>query len=230
MRTALVVIATGERYRRYATNLIASARRFFVPHHAVVFTDSVSEFSRTENVIPIGREDFGYPDASLFRYNAFLSVEKMLSGYRQIFYSDADMLFVSPITEEDIFSDGITATEHPGYVGRHGTPEMNPESTAYCPDIRTYFCGGFNGGASSSFLEMSRTISQNIAKDSIKGIVARWHDESHLNRYLFDNPPAKVLSPSFCYPDGDTDDYYKNIWKRAGREDITPKLLALGKG
>jgi histo-blood group ABO system transferase len=230
MRTALVVIATGERYRRYAKDLISSAKRFFVPHHVVVFTDNIPEFSRTENVIPIGCRDFGYPQASLRRYHAFLSVENMLSGYDHIFYSDADMLFVAPITEEEIFSDGITATEHPGYIGRQGTPEMNPNSTAYCPEVRTYFCGGFNGGTSSAFLEMSRTIARNVDEDTLKAIIARWHDESHLNRYLFDHPPAKVLSPSFCYPDGDTDNYYKNIWKNAGREGITPKLLALGKG
>jgi len=230
MRTALVIIATGERYRWYATNLITSAKKFFVPHHVIVFTDNIPEFSRTENVIPIGIRDFGYPMASLRRYHAFLSVESLLLGYDHIFYSDADMLFVSPVTEEEVFSDGITATEHPGYIGRPGTPETNPASTAYCPEVRTYFCGGFNGGTSSAFLSMSKTIRENVDSDMLKGIVARWHDESHLNRYLFDHPPAKVLSPSFCFPEGDTDDYYKNIWKRSGRESIIPKLLALGKG
>jgi histo-blood group ABO system transferase len=26
-----------------------------------------------------------------------------------------------------------------------------------------------------------------------------WHDESHFNRYMIDNPPTKILTPSYCY-------------------------------
>ena len=32
-----------------------------------------------------------------------------------------------------------------------------------------------------------------IDEDAEHGITARWHDESHWNRYLIDNPPDVVL-------------------------------------
>ena len=43
-------------------------------------------------------------------------------------------------------------------MGTNGTPETNPLSTAYCPFVRNYFCGGFNGGTSQAFLKMAETI------------------------------------------------------------------------
>jgi hypothetical protein len=44
------------------------------------------------------------------------------------------------------------------------------------------------------------------------GIVARWHDESHWNRYLIDHPPSLVLSPSYCcYPDGRSAEFEPRI-------------------
>ena len=39
--------------------------------------------------------------------------------------------------------------------------------------------------------------------DLADGIIARWHDESQLNRYLLDaQDPVRLLSPAFCRPEG----------------------------
>lgn len=229
--TALVVIATGAAYRQHAKAFIESAKRFFIPHDVVLFTDNPSEF---DVAVKIERPALGYPRATLMRYEAMDAVSATLARYDHIFYSDADMLFVAPVTGEEILSEGITATEHPGYVGLHGTPETNPRSTAYLPTTRTYFCGGFNGGTSSAFLQMAKTIRAAVDTDAAHGLMAVWHDESHLNRYLYDYPPARILSPSFCYPQGEYEvgkgnGYYGQIWHRAGRQDIVPKLIALDK-
>jgi histo-blood group ABO system transferase len=153
-----------------------------------------------------------------------VAAKDILSQYQQVFYCDADMKFVAPVSGDEIFSNGITATLHPGYIGRRGDPELHPESTAYCPDIQRYFCGGFNGGTTVSFLTMAEKIADNIAIDDGKGVQAKWVDESHMNRYLHENPPAKILSPSFCYPEG-----YAGGWGWEPKE-YTPKLIALWKG
>lgn len=228
MKTALLIIATGEKYREYAKNLMASANEFFVPHDTIVFTDRPSEFSVYPNTLPVYYEHQGFPQASYRRFEAFVGASNLISKYDYCFYCDSDMKFVASVTEDDIFSNGITATEHPGYVGRRGTPETRLESTAYCPEPRTYFCGGFNGGTTEDFLKMSNTILKAIDSDDRRGIQAIWVDESHINRYLYDYPPAKILSPSFCYPE--KDDYYKHIWEQAKRDPFVPKLLALDKG
>lgn len=227
-KTALLLIACGPRYWGYADQLIESAKQFFVPHDVVLFTDAPGSY-KPPVAYKIPCPSLGFPNATLKRYHLFTEQQQILSQYENLFYSDVDMRFVAPVAEEEIFSDGITATQHPGYVGLGGTPETRPISTA-CVNapLRHYFCGGFNGGAAEVFLLMSRNIRAAVDADERNGVVAVWHDESHLNRYLCTFPPAKVLSPSFCYPDV-AGDYYRNIWRNAGLGDVVPKLLALEK-
>ena len=223
MSTALILIATRPLYWGFAERMIASAKTYLVPHDVVLFTDSDARFDVAHQIKHPG---LGFPDATLLRYHAVTSQHELLSKYDNLFYSDADMLFVSPVQESDIFSDGITATQHPGYHARDkgGTPERNPASAAYVAGVRTYFCGGFNGGTSEAYLRMATSIRHGVDTDRARGITAVWHDESHLNRYLFDHPPAKVLSPAFCYPEGYGGGYG---WPA---NQYKPVLIALEKG
>ena len=226
MKTALMLIATGPRYWEYASRMIGFAKKYFVPHDVVVFTDDQFAGDGVKHVIEYFHQ--GYPEASYRRYHAFAGAWETLIQYDQIFYSDVDMEFVAPVDGDEIFSPGITATEHPGFVGQPGDHEKNPKSTAYCPDGKQYFCGGFNGGDAGAFLNMAATLAARIDEDDRSGVQAAWVDESHLNKYLHDNPPAKILTPSFCYPQ-DTERYLK-IWADAGRGPFEPKLMALDKG
>jgi hypothetical protein len=50
-----------------------------------------------------------------------------------------------------------------------------------------------------------------IKKDSDNGIMAVWHDESHLNRYFIDHKPTTILSPSYCYPESWKLPFHKRI-------------------
>lgn len=233
-RTALLVIATGPAYCSYAENLIASAKKFFVPHDVIMFTDDHRGFAVEEQFATQAR---GYPGTTLMRYHTFWDRRDVLRKYDYLFYSDADMQFVAPVSEQDIFAEGITATLHPGFaVDRYpplhirtstvGTPERRERSTAFIPieAKNAYYCGGFNGGRTVDFLRMTETLVNNINTDNRNGILALWHDESHLNRYLFDKPPARVLTPSFCYPEGYSGGFG---WDPAHHP---PVLLALNKG
>lgn len=225
MKIALVVIATGQPYWHYATELLQSAWRFMPEHDTFLFTDGSFLF-HDDNVFVCPVQYKGFPDATLYRYHTMLSEKERLSKYDYIFYCDADMLFVAPVKEEDILADGLVATQHPGFHvnNKNGTPEMRQESTAYCPVLREYYCGGFNGGTAQAYTAMAAQIANNVDVDRHNKITAVWHDESHLNKYLYHNPPARVLSPSFCYPEaygggyGWPSDKYK------------PVLLALEKG
>jgi histo-blood group ABO system transferase len=98
------------------------------------------------------------------------------------------------------------ATQHPGFWFRGSnfyTYERRPESTAYIPygQGKMYYAGGFNGGKVENFLKMAEVIVNNVNTDFDNGIIAEWHDESHLNRYLLDTPPTVELTPSYCYPE-----------------------------
>lgn len=221
--TVLVIIATGN-YIDYVNPLVSSAKKFFVSHDIFLFSDSEHIFSGVDTQVKC--EYLGYPGQTLMRYHSILSQQTVLRDYDNLFYVDVDMLFVAPIKEDDIFADGVVATLHPGYVNRSGTPERRASSTAYIPpDAKnSYFCGGFIGGKTDSFLYMAEEIKKNVDIDTEKGITAIWHDESHSNNFLWRNPPARVLTPSYCWPEGCGGTYCD--WP----ESYPAKLVALTKG
>ena len=46
---------------------------------------------------------------------------------------------------------------------------------------------------------MSEVIADRVTKDLDNDVIALWHDESHMNRYLIDNPPSLSLTPTYCF-------------------------------
>jgi hypothetical protein len=195
-RLGILLIATGgERYTKFISPLVASLRESLPPHEVVLFTDSKEEFG---GVVKVPWADLGWPGATLMRYHAFLSQERLLQGYDYLLYLDVDMLACQRMTEEELFSDGITAVVHPGYPG---TFERRKESTACVEGDPSYYQGCLQGGRTGPFLRMCRELAASIDTDKARGITAVWHDESHLNRYLLDHPPARALSPAYAYPD-----------------------------
>lgn len=199
----LLIIATNK-YIQFLQPLITSADEFFCQDSKVtyfVFTDQKINIKSKRDIVKTNVDHKEWPWMTLGRYKIFDNINKELSQMDYLYYCDVDMKFVGNVGEE-IFSERV-ATQHPGFIGRRGTPEINPASLAcvHNNENMQYFAGGFNGGSSLEYLKMSKTISQNIDIDYSKGIIAIWHDESHMNRYFIDNPPTKILNPSYCYPE-----------------------------
>ena len=61
--------------------------------------------------------------------------------------------------------------------------------------------GALNGGEANEYLKLIETCSIAIHDDYQNGIIAFFHDESHLNKYLSDKQ-CLSLSPSYGYPEG----------------------------
>lgn len=227
MRVGLLTIATGEPYYRFIVPLFESAMKYFLPKHDktfFLFTDCNTEFGG--NVVKIKTRPKGYPNETLMRYHTFLGSEDKFKDMDYLFYCDIDMLFCGEVGDE-ILGD-LVGTLHPGYIGKRGTYEINPKSTAFMNKDQGhhYFCGGFNGGKTKNYLDMAKKIRDNTDADWRNGIIAVWHDESHINKYMFLNPPTKILSPAYCYPEPPTDSQvdYEAIYQK-----VEPKLLALNK-
>src|ERR1700676_1760579 len=231
MKTALITIATGGIYRDYAIRMFKSAKTFFPPHDAIVFTDSAYLWTRTI----IYTEPKGFPRETLMRYHTMLGAKDVLKDYDQLFWADSDMLFVAPVGEE-IFAEettrdsGLTATLHPGYVGTVGTPERDKRSMAYLPFgvQNKYYCGGFQGGSAKAYLKAMEAMAFCIDKDLARGITPVWHDESAWVCYLYFHPPSIVLGPEYCYPEN-AGTHYTDKWRAAGLGDVKPRLMALTK-
>jgi histo-blood group ABO system transferase len=219
-KVGLLVIATNK-YARFVDDLWQSAKRYFLAGHEVtnfVFTDQPDLAVEASQVI-VPHAHLPWPGATLFRYRAFAGQRARLAALDYLFYCDADMRFVDTVGDE-ILGD-LVGTIHPGFFNKARskfTYETRTASRA-CVGPRegdAYFAGGFNGGRAEVFLAMADTLADRIDDDYRRGVVAVWHDESHLNRYFIDHPPAVRLSPSYCYPED------KSL-------PFPPRLLALNK-
>jgi histo-blood group ABO system transferase len=200
-KIGLLIIATNK-YTTFIEPLIKSADDNFLNNQEVtyfIFTNKSLELNSKRDIKYINVEHKDWPWMTLGRYKIFSDSHDELSKMDYLYYCDADMRFVGVVGDE-ILSD-LVATQHPGYYGTKGTPETSTSSLAcvYPNEDMQYFAGGFNGGSSYEYLKMSKKISNNIDIDYSNGIIAVWHDESHMNRYFIDNKPTKILNPSYCY-------------------------------
>lgn len=220
MKIGILVIATNK-YIIFAEQLLESIRKYFMkdtPHEVTLFVFT-NHRKVPAGAVRIHQKHRKFPYPTLMRYHMFSRNRAKLESMDYLYYCDVDMQFVAPVGEE-ILGDRV-ATLHPYFYNTEPAQfsyERRPESTAFIPvgEGKHYFCGGFNGGKKDVFLEMAEKISRNVDADKKKGLVAEWHDESHLNRYMLDNPPTLILPPSYCYPEGQSIPF-------------EPKLLALEK-
>jgi histo-blood group ABO system transferase len=210
-KVGLLVVATGK-YICFVKPLLDSANNYFCPQDEVtyfIFTDGMPPAD--PNVVKFHHKRAGWPYDTMMRCAMYLQHTEELAQMDYLFACDADMLFVDTVGNE-IFS-GRVATQHPGFVGKRGSYETNMNSTAgvRANEGEQYFAGGFYGGSAKEFLRMTRIMVANIFADLDKNMIAVWHDESHLNRYFIDNPPTKILSPEYCYPESWDLPYHKRL-------------------
>lgn len=212
-KIGLLIIATNK-YIDFLQPLITSADKFFLISEEVeyfVFTNMDISISSNRKINYIKIDHRPWPWMTLGRYEIFNSHNDRLKEMGYLYYTDVDMLFVDNVGTE-ILGERV-ATQHPGYYNSRGTPEYRPESLAYVFPFESmqYFAGGFNGGSSQEYLKMAQLLTNNILEDINNGIIAIWHDESHMNRYFIDNPPTVILSPSYCYGESMTIPFDKKI-------------------
>lgn len=211
MRVNLLVIATNK-YLQYLESLLDSADQFFLRDQNVAFSVFTDQIETSEamlaaktyvdrvNFYEIEHRPFPYP--TLFRFHFFNRFAcRIADAADYYFYIDVDSVIAQPILADDVVSPR-TAVQHCGYVGVRGAYEKNRRSTCYVPrgDQGVYFGGGFWGFSREEFWKFTRTAVRMIDLDLSRGITPRWHDESVLNRYLVTNPPHKILTPSYHWP------------------------------
>lgn len=215
MKIAILYIATGK-YIIFWKDFFTSCDEFLLPgteKEYFVFTDAAEyEFCRNKNVHTIFHQKQGWPYDTLLRFQTFLKAKEQLQLYDYIFFLNANMQIVQTITKEEflpdsISDDGLVATLHPGFFNkkrkRFTYEDQQKESLAFVNknEGKHYLMGGLNGGTSKAYLALIEQLHKNIQIDLEKNIIARWHDESHLNKYMIGKNP-KILSPAYGYPQG----------------------------
>ena len=202
MNVAIIVIATGA-YIKFFKNLYTSIKHHFLPGHTktiLLFTDVKSAWPT--DVVVNEALHLPWPLPSLLRFDRFLELD--LSKYDLVYYLDADQEIVGDIDGNEVIpvQGQLIAVTHPSSkYSKAELFETNPISAAYCNPrlLGTYYHANFFGGYREDFITMSKACAASVAKDLSNLFIAKWFDESHLNRYFAVHPP-KVLPSTYGYP------------------------------
>ena len=155
---------------------------------------------------------------------------------------------VGPELRPDYWRGGIALVRHPGYrrpglgagsslyfrnprlawsdararmvVGGLGSWESDVRSRACVPRAKrkAYVCGGTWMGRRTELLSMIHELAEHTREDTQTGVMAVWHDESHLN-WFASRYETSILGSEYCYAEG-----YANL------SDLHPRIIAVVKG
>lgn len=206
IKIAILTVATNN-YKSFLDPLIKSIQDKFLPLNKkdiFVFADEDSISHKYSNIIFNKIEHEPWPYITLKRYFYFDKILKDLTKYDMVIYFDCDLEVVKNVNEFpkcDLF--GVV---HPGiyFFGKMWDVETNPKSTAYISSENEgiYHQGCFWGGTSNEVCKMISELKNNTQIDLDNSVVAKWHDESHLNFYLFKNKDiVSSISSSYSYPE-----------------------------
>ena len=206
-KIAILIIATNQ-YRKLAQSLIDSIDEFYKTDNTkdiFLFSDKNEFTSKNENIIFNEIKHEPWPYVTLKRFEYFSLVSKDLRDYDLVIYMDCDLQIVKNVEFPHCELLGVT---HPAkfYYPDFWDVDKNPNSKAYIPEPfdphLVYHQGCLWGGSGEQIYKLITTLQNNTQIDLDNDVVAKWHDESHLNRYFFDNQSiVTTLSSSYCYPE-----------------------------
>ena len=140
----------------------------------------------------------------------FVSIADKLSSFDYVFFFNANAFAIKEITADMILpkkenGENICVVKHPAY--RNCKPfefpyDRNFKCKACIPYGfgKIYVQGCLIGGTTTDFLHMSKAIATQIDKDLKKNVIALWHDESYLNRYILKHKDFRLLGIEFANP------------------------------
>ena len=212
MKVALLYICTGQ-YVKFWEEFYNSFQEKFLLHSEkdyFVFTDSAMIYGEEGNkhIHRIYQKDLGWPESTLFRFKIFSQILKELVSYDYIFFMNANIVCLKEIKEEEFLplDQDLLIVRHPGLYDRkpYEFPyERRRKSSAFIPysQGRIYAYGAVNGGKAEAYIRLIRALDKAIQFDYDRKIIAKWHDESHLNKYIIQHDNYKILSPAYAYPE-----------------------------
>ncbi len=226
MKVAITFIGTN-RYIDYLPKYYENIEKYFLPNsEKTIFAFTDGELNNTpDNLKVYHQEHLEWPYITLKRFEIINKAREEIDKHDWLVFIDADALVVAPITETEFLSRccGATVDHNPLFGVHHpchylkmephtklpGAWDQNPDSEAcvtFDPgdtiDQLTYYQGCFWGGKLPAVTTMIDRLEARVKRDLEKGVVALWHDESHINKYYYDNwPIVHTFGPSYAYPE-----------------------------
>lgn len=209
----LTVFAVGRYLEKYLEHFLVSAEQYFMVGQNVVyyvFTDRPEAVphvalgqGRLLRVKPVRREK-RWQDVSMAR---MLTLHEALGGQLgreadYVFCLDVDQYFSGNFGPE-VLAD-LVAQLHAWHFRwpRWMLPYERDKRSAAALSLSEgdfYYHAAVFGGSVAALLKLTAHCATGQQLDREHGIEARWHDESHLNKFFWLSKPTKLLSPEFCW-------------------------------
>lgn len=195
----------------YLEDFLNSSERHFMlalPVTYYVFTDKPEKIPDVKlapqrNIKVIKVENHSrWQDISMMRMKSISEIieSDIRHHCTHIFCFDVDQVFTGRFGSE-VLGDSV-ALLHAYYYHlpkRLYTYDRNPKSQAYMESGDFYYHAAVFGGTWMSVKALAETCYQSIMEDKMNNVEALWHDESHLNKYMWLHKPSRVLSPEYCW-------------------------------
>ena len=214
-KIGMLYICTGK-YTVFWPEFYRSFEEKFLPgceKEYFVFTDAPAiEYEDAPRVHRIYQEAYPWPYSTLKRFSIFLTQEDALRGMDYLFFFNANLTCKKTVTAEEFLprpekGENLLLVQQPGFWNKKPpfyTYDRNPKSTAYIPYNcgRDYVSGGLNGGTAAAYLALCRELKKRTDEDLQNNVIARFHDESQLNRLVAETPGKfRILPPDYCTPE-----------------------------
>lgn len=212
---AILYICTGnyiafwhDFYPNFKANFLPDCDRTFF-----VFTDAEHiDYEDAPDVRRIYQKALPWPYSTMQRFDAFLGQADALARFDYLFFANANLHCTRVIHAAELLPDPaagqtLTAVCHLPYYNKD--PIFHPydrsgKSRASIPYNRGqyYVAGGLNGGMAEAFLDLCRELKARTDEDLQNNVIARFHDESQLNRLVVETPEKfRILPPDYCTPE-----------------------------
>lgn len=205
MRIGIIYIATGI-YTEFWKEFYPTCEAFFcmdAQKGYEIFTDSPKLLSmKFHNTYMHPIEDRGFIVNVSSKPKFICEIASELEQkYDYVFYLNGNYKFVEPILSHEILpgpeNNYLTVLSFDRYKSKLSEElpyDRNPCCQAYIPygQGTSYYQGGFYGGRTKEMLLLSKWCASRIEEDLRKKIIALYHDESYLNRYLLDCHPRAL--------------------------------------
>lgn len=211
-RIAIVYLAIGK-YDILWDEFYSSCEQYLFPDaekHYFVFTDREQLLNQElTNVSMSFWKDRGWAMSTFAKSDCILSVSKQLEAFDYLFYINANYKILEPVYCDEILAtevnDYFTVLSFDHLADKHPdsyTYDRNPLCQAYIPygKGQRYYQASFYGGRVSEMLELATWCTESTRFDLSNGIMALWHDESYLNKYLLERNP-KIIGTIYGKPE-----------------------------
>ncbi|KAF1391839.1 hypothetical protein PFLUV_G00046230 [Perca fluviatilis] len=208
---ALTVFAVGRYLDAYLKNFLNSSEHHFMlglPVTYYVFTDVPEKVpdiklrpQRSIKVIKVEKSS-RWQDISMMRMKTISDVieSDIRHHCTHVFCFDVDQVFTGRFGSEALGDSVALLHAHYYHLPQKlFTYDRNPKSKAYMQTGDFYYHAAIFGGSWKSVKALTEACYQSILEDKQNNVEALWHDESHLNKYLWLHKPSKVLSPEYCW-------------------------------